>query len=334
MIRRGEIRLWLAAAWKNRTNNDEHVARPAGGGGVVIERRVKRARRIYAVDVVYRALTDFSEQRGSVSAAAISYYAIFSLMPMLIFVAAIFGFVSRGTDLQTRVIGAILNQVPPSAGYRDDIQNVVSISAPQGGLLALFGFIGTIWTASNIFTVLRRALNQAFDIPNARPFITGRLVDMLSVLVVGLLVLMSIGATAALGILRAVSSDIFQGWLINSGWAVVFFLLPFVLSFGVFMMIYRVVPNRQIGRRDRTIGAILAALGFEFVKIGFTIYIANFGSYQQVYGAIGGIIAFLVFLNLESTIVIVSAEIAGELAKDRDLAETAARRPRQIWPVV
>jgi YihY family inner membrane protein len=60
-------------------------------------------------------------------------------------------------------------------------------------------------------------------------------------------------------------------------------------------MIYRVVPNRQIDRRDRTIGAILAAFGFELVKIGFTIYVANFGSYQQVYGAIGGIVAFLVF---------------------------------------
>ncbi len=298
------------------------------------ERRVKRVRRIYAVDVLYRALSDFSEQRGSIYAAAISYYAIFSLVPMLVFVAAVFGFVARGTEVQTRVITAILSQVPPSAGYRDDIQNVVSISAARVGLLTVLGFIGTIWTASNLFTVLRRALNLAFDIPNARPFIAGRLVDMLSILGVGLLVLLSIGATAALGIIRAVSSDIFHGWLVNLGWAVVFFLLPFVLSFGVFMIIYRVVPNRQIDRRDRTIGALLAALGFELVKIGFALYVANFSSYQQVYGAIGGIVAFLVFVHLESTIIIVSAEIAGELAKDRDLAEAAARRPRQIWPVV
>lgn len=306
----------------------------AGGGSVSFERRVKRMRRIYAVDVLYRALSDFSEQHGSVYAAAISYYAIFSLVPMLVFVAAVFGFVARGTEVQTRVIAAILSQVPPSAGYRGDIQNVVSISAARVGLLTLLGFIGTIWTASNLFTVLRRALNLAFDIPNARPFITGRLVDMLSILGVGLLVLLSIGATAALGIIRAVSSDIFHGWLVNLGWAVVFFLLPFVLSFGVFMMIYRVVPNRQIDRRDRTIAAILAALGFELVKIGFALYVANFSSYQRVYGAIGGIVAFLVFVHLESTIIIVSAEIAGELAKDRDLAEAAARRPRQIWPVV
>lgn len=307
--------------------------KPAGGGSVSFERRVKRVRRVYVVDVVYRALSDFSEQRGSVSAAAISYYTVFSLIPMLIIVTTVFGFVSRGTELQTRVVAAILNQVPPSAGYRNDIQNLVSISAAQGGLITLLGFIGTIWTGSNLFTVLRRALNLAFDIPNARSFITGRLVDMLSILGVGLLVLLSIGATAALGILRAVSADIFHGWLVNLGWGVVFFLLPFVLSFGVFMMIYRVVPNRQIDRRDRTIGAILAALGFELVKIGFTIYVANFSSYQQVYGAIGGVVAFFVFVHLESTIIIVSAEIAGELAKDRDRAEAAARRPRQIWPM-
>jgi membrane protein len=98
------------------------------------------------------------------------------------------------------------------------------------------------------------------------------------------------------------------------------------------MMIYRVVPNRQIDLRDRTIGALLAAFGFELVKIGFTIYLVNFGRYQQVYGAIGGFFAFLFFVQLESTIIILSAEIASELAKDREKAVVHMERPRSVSP--
>jgi membrane protein len=291
---------------------------------------IERVRRIYAVDVLYRAISDFTEQRGSIYAAAISYYAMFSLIPMLVLVATVFGWVSRGTDLQARMVNAIVNQFPPGVGLRDQIQSVVSISAAQGGLLTLFGFVGTAWTAGNLFSVLRRALNLAFDIPTARPFFAGRLIDMLSIFVVGMLVLLSIGATAALGIIRAVSADVFRGTLVNIVWGSFFFMLPFLLSFGVFMMIYRVVPNRQIDLKDRTIGALLAAFGFELVKIGFTIYIVNFGSYQQVYGAIGGVVAFLFFVHLESTIIILSAEIASELAKDRGVVAIHVERPRSV----
>ena len=293
---------------------------------------IERVRKIYAFDVLYRAISDFTEQRGSIYAAAISYYAMFSLIPMIVLIATVFGWFSRGTDLQARVIASIVNAVPPGIGLRAQIQSVISISTEQGWLLTLFGFAGTGWTASSLFSVLRRALNLAFDIPAARPFITGRLVDMFNIFAVGVLVLLSIGATAALGILRAVSSDVFRGALVNVAWGIVFFILPYLLSFGVFMIIYWVVPNRQIDLKDRTIGALLAAFGFELVKIGFTIYVANFGSYQQVYGAIGGVVAFLVFVHLESSIVILSAEIASELAKDRESVAVYVERPRSVSP--
>ncbi|MGA7673025.1 MAG: YihY/virulence factor BrkB family protein [Nitrolancea sp.] len=293
---------------------------------------VSRARRIYAVDVLYRAMLDFTTQNGSVYAAAISYYALFSLFPMVILVATVFGWFSRGTDLQTHVINAIVNQLPPGAGFRSQVESVVKVSATQGGILSIVGFAGTLWTSGSLFSALRRGLNAAFDIPTARPFITGRLSDVLSALAVGVLLLLSLGATAALGIARAVSSDFFRGPLVNVAWAVVFFLFPFILSYAVFILIYRLIPNRRLHPRDLRVGALLCALGFEFVKLGFTIYVANFGSYQQVYGALGGVVAFLFFVYLESTIVILSAEIASELSSDRALAVPRMERPRTVSP--
>ncbi len=293
---------------------------------------VARARKIYAIDVLYRAGQDFGEQHGSIYASAISYYAMFSLFPIIILVATIFGWVARGTDLQTRVVDAIVNQLPPGAGFRSQVQSVVSVSATQGGLLGLLGFLGTFWTAGSMFSALRRGLNVAFDVPTARPFITGRLFDVLSALGVGVLALLSLGATAALGIVRAVSARHFQGPFINLVWGLVFFLFPFVLSFAVFVMIYRLIPNRRVHQRDLRIAAVIAAFGFELVKAGFTIYVANFGSYQQVYGALGGVVAFLFFVYLESMIVIFSADVASELSKDRGPQAARVERPRSMSP--
>ncbi len=293
---------------------------------------VERARKVYALDVLYRATRDFSDQHGSLYAAAISYYAMFSLFPVVILVATIFGWFSRGTDLQTRVVDAIVSQLPPGAGFRSQVESVVKVSATQGGILSVIGFIGTLWTAGSVFSALRRALNAAFDIPTARPFITGRLFDALSAVAVGALMILSLGATAALGIARAVSSDFFQAPLVNVVWAVVFFLLPFVISYAFFILIYRLIPNRRLQSRDLRVGALLSAFGFELVKLGFTIYVANFGSYQRVYGAVGGVVAFLFFVYLESTIVIISAEIASELSNDRALAVPRMERPRSVSP--
>jgi len=294
---------------------------------------VARARKNYAVDVIYRATSDFTRQHGSVYAAAISYYALFSLFPVVVLVATVFGWFSRGTGLQTHVINAIVNQLPPGAGFRTQIESVVKVSAAQGGILTVIGFFGTLWTAGSLFNALRRGLNMAFDIPTARPFITGRVSDVLSALAVGSLMLLSIGATAALGIARAVSADFFRGPLVNVAWAVVFFLLPFVLSYAVFILIFRLIPNRRLHPRDLRASALLSALGFELVKLVFTIYVANFGSYQRVYGALGGVAAFLFFVYLESTIVILSAEIASELSNDRALEAPRMERPRSVSPV-
>ncbi len=291
-----------------------------------------RVRKIYAIDVLYRATHDFTEQHGSVYAAAISYYAMFSLFPIIILVATFFGWFARGTDLQTRVVDAIVNQLPPGAGFRSQVESVVKISSEQGGILSVIGLIGTLWTSGSLFSVLRRALNVAFDVPAARRFITGRLFDVLSVLAVGVLALLSLAATAAMGIVRAVSADLFRGPIVNVAWAVVFFLFPFILSYCVFILIYGLIPNRRVHQRDLRVGALLAALGFEVVKLGFAVYVANFGSYQQVYGALGGVVAFLFFVYLESTIVILSAEIASELSNDRGLALPQVDRSRSMSP--
>jgi membrane protein len=124
------------------------------------------------------------------------------------------------------------------------------------------------------------------------------------------------------------------------------FFLPGLLSFIVFMLIYRYVPNAPASFRDVWPGALLAAVLFEVLKNVFAIYIANFNNYDVAYGALGGILLFLMWTYLTSNILLIGAELASEYPRvsrgdydeeearpkeQRPLRETAVRTVRGLF---
>ena len=124
------------------------------------------------------------------------------------------------------------------------------------------------------------------------------------------------------------------------------FLLPAVLSFAVFILIYRYVPNAPSSFKAVWPGALLATLLFEALKNGFALYIANFNKYAGAYGALGGILLFLLWMYLSANVLLIGAELASEStralrgdydeeehgeAEDRTLAQRALRTVRGLF---
>jgi membrane protein len=280
---------------------------------------------VYAVDVLWRAAEDHGRQAGATAAAAMSYYALLSLFPLLVAVVAIVGWAIRDPALQAQVVDAIVDQLPSNANLRPQVEAVVGdVARTQNGLLGILGVLGSLWTASGIVGALRRALNRAFDVPGTRSFVHGKALDLLGVLGVLGLSLLSVAATAALGVLRAAADDRFRSAASNLAWALVYLLLPLALSYVTFLVVYRLVPNREVRGAPLWLGASLAAAGFELAKAGFGLYVVNFGRYAEVYGALGGVVAFLVFVFVVANIVIFAAELTAELLADRMSAVTGA----------
>ncbi len=276
-----------------------------------------RLKRMYAVDVLTRAYSQYSTNRGSIYAAAVTYYVIFSLFPLLIFLVAVFGMVVHDPDSQTRMVNNIMQQIPQALKFRSEVQDIISgVASTQNGLVGLFGVAGLVWTASGMFSALRKALNNAFDVESSRGFVRGRTMDVLSVMAVLVLSLLSVALTTAIGVFRALSDELFRGVLVNIGWGALYFFLPLAVSWCVVFATYRWVPNHSLSRRDLWFGALLAAIGFELAKAGFGLYLANFSHYSEVYGTLGGVVAFMFFIYLVSNVVIFGAELSSELAKD------------------
>ncbi len=277
-----------------------------------------RARGAVSGNLFWRAYRDFSAHDGTIYAAAITFYALLSMVPFVIFLVAVLGLIIRDQSLQQRVVDQIIDLLPANANLDEPIANAVSaVANTESSLLGVPAIIGAAWTASGVFGALRRALNRAFDVPVKRSFFRSRLTDIAAVVVLALLLMLSTLLTITLGIIRARSVQRFDFVWTSSLWSIAFLVLPAVFSFFVFLLVYRWVPKHTLGVRDLWLGALLAAVGFEALKYGFGVYIATIANYDRVYGTLGGLVSFMAFIYFASALVIYAAEVSRAMAARR-----------------
>jgi membrane protein len=296
------------------------IDKGAAGGALTRVQKIGDSlrRNIYPLDVLVRAGKQFGHDDAMTYAAAMSYYVLFSLFPTMIFVVTVFGLIVRDPEIQDQAVDTIVNVVPAGFDVRSEISEVISgISQASSPVLLIAGLLGTAWTASNMFAALRRSLNLAFNVRQTRNFLIGRLMDMLNLPAIMLLALISMSATATVRILENQWDEWFRETALFAWtWNVAYFLIPYVISFLAFLMLYRVLPNAHFPLRYLAIGATFSAIGFELVKGGFSLYVRNFANYQEVYGALGGVVAFLFFVFIQSNVIIFGGAICAQIIQD------------------
>jgi len=282
--------------------------------------------------IVKRTMRKYSEDRCSLLAAAISYYVLFSVVPLTIFLASIFGFVMRDESTRQEVIDRIVAETPLQQGegsnlVKDTIDGVTRASAP----LTVLGLVGVAWSASAMFGSVRRSLTIVWGTERERPFVQQKLVDLGMMAGLGLALLLSVVGTGFLRTLRETSTD----WLgplsanANWFWEAVRYLLPAVFSFTLFAVLYRYVPRASARFGEVWPAALLATVLFEALKNSFAVYVANFNNYNLAYGALGGILIFLLWTYLAANILLLGAEAAARLAELRSGAFPGAGEPER-----
>lgn len=273
--------------------------------------------------LVVQSVKEFLDDDCMQHAAAISYYVLFALFPLLIFLTGIMGIVLQNSDLEGNIVNAVLDFVPLSEDQgRADVETAVrDVSGSASGILGFIGLIGTAWAGSNMFAVIRRSLNHAYDLDAHRPFVQQKLIDLSLVIGVGFFFLASIAATAFLRAARAFSGDLGPvGELADSAgflWDAGSLFIPLALSFLAFLVLYWIVPNEVLRPGDVWLGAVVAAVLFEFGKFGFSIYLETVGQSNAVFGALGGIAIFLFWVYISANILLFGAEVASEYPRVR-----------------
>lgn len=277
------------------------------------------------------AVREFLQDESPQTAAAISYYVLFSLFPLLIFVVGALGLVLQDADLQEDVIDLVLENIPLTEDEgRNTVRDAVEgVAGAASGGLGVIGLLGMGWSASAMFGVIRRALNKAYAVERRRPFVQQKLVDLAMVAGLAVFFLTSISATAVLRIVRDHSEELARvGELAEAMgffWDLASFLLPLAFSFIAFAVLYTVVPAERRSPADVWPGALFAAAVFEAGKLLFSVYLENFGNYDVVFGSLGAVAAFLFWVYISANILLLGAQItvvyralrAGEYAEAR-----------------
>jgi len=265
-----------------------------------------------AATVMRRTAREFASDRCPQMAAAIAYHVLFSVIPVVALLVAVFGFVIRVPQIQQRVLEGILANVPLKAGLViDSLRAVSGASAP----LTVLGVIGLLWPAVGLFGTIRDALNVAWGIRRGRGIVRQHLLDLGSVFGLVLLLAISLGGTVALHAMRNVSVMVVGGYSprFEFLWDIAALAFPAAVTFVAFLFLYRYVPNVRHGFRDVWPGALMAAILFEAGKHAFTWYVANWSQVEVLYGALGTVMLFLLWIYVSAMILLVGAEFASVL---------------------
>jgi membrane protein len=280
-----------------------------------LKARLQRAKdhllKIPAVQLVYRTAEGSGNHDVAHMAAGVAYYAFLSIFPLLLGLIALFGFFLPSVNLQDELLNYVGDNIPGATNILK--QNITSIIELRGamGVLSIVIFF---WGASAMFRAVSRAINRAWDISRYRPFFIRKASELGMVFGIGILFLLSLGASAIISILRGVFDlPVADLIIVNVGSR----LAAFLLILAVFLLLYKLIPNTRTYWRYIWPGALLAAILFEIARTLFVFYLENFANYQLFYGSIASIIILLVWIYYSAFIMILGAEFTSQYGRMR-----------------
>lgn len=248
----------------------------------------------------------FSKDNTSGMAAQLAYYFLLAIFPLLIFLLTLVPLF----QIDQATITQMIQDYAPSdiAGTLEKIIGDVMTSS-SGGLLSV-GLLVTLWSASNGMTALMNAFNVAYDIEDNRNFIVAKLLSIVFTVILALSVILTfvlIVFGEAIGNLMFGVIGLDQQF--QTLWNLVRSILPVLLVFVVFLVMYTTAPNIKLTIKSVIPGTIFTTIAFLVASWAFSFYISNFGNYSATYGSIAGVIIMILWLYITGVIIILGAQI-------------------------
>ncbi len=276
------------------------------------------------IDIFWRIYASVMEDRIMLIAAGATFYLLLALFPALTAFVSVYGFVAdpRTVTDQVAYLGGMLPQGSLDL-IRTQLQSVADQETSSLSLSFLMGLGVALWSANNGMKVLFDAMNIAYQQKETRSFIKLNLIAFaftLGAIVIGILMITMVGVVPAIfAFLRL------DGWMPMiikiARWPVI---LLFIIA-GI-TMIYRYGPDREPARLPwLTWGAAIAAGVWLITSILFSWYLENFADYNATYGTLGAVIGFMMWTWISAIILIIGAEINGEMEHQTAVDTTTGR---------
>ena len=270
--------------------------------------------------VVKRTVSEFRADNVTDWAAALTYYGILAIFPALLALVSVLGLIGQSA---TQPLLNNLEKLAPGPArqiFTSAIQNLQH-SRGAAGVLFIVGILGAIWSASGYVAAFMRASNAIYDVEEGRPMwmalpvrlgVTIVLLVLLAISAVGVVV--TGGLAKQIGNLVGVGGTAVTVWGIAK-WPVLLLIVSLMLS-----ILYWASPNvRHPGFKWVSPGGLFAVIIWIAASALFALYVANFSSYNKTYGALAGVIIFLVWLWISNIAVLLGAELNAEIERGRQI---------------
>jgi membrane protein len=265
-----------------------------------------------------RILRDFSEDECSVRAAALAYYTIFALPPLLILLTKVVGLVWDPLEVQRSLETQFSTLVGDEGGraIRDMLAHAKQPGA-AGVLSTVLGVLALLLGAIGAFMQLQGALNRAWEVKpdprhgGVRQFIAKRVLSAGMILAVAFLLMVSLAVSA---ILSALGSSI--AWIPEPAFHLVDVVLSLAVITVLFAAIFRFLPDAEIAWRDVWVGALFTSMLFVIGKLAIGLYLGR-SAPGDAFGAAGALAIILVWIYYAGMIVLLGAEFTQAWAERR-----------------
>jgi membrane protein len=251
---------------------------------------------------------DFANDNGPQWAAAIAYYSLLSIFPLLLAATSIAAYfvdqqwaIQQGSQLMR-------NLLPGSTQFvRRVIENVVATR----GQVGFFSILLLVWSGSRVFGVITKALNIAYDVNESYGFLKRTLLELLMTLTIGILFVLALGSRIVMGFLESsIRIPVLQQALL---YRLLGDAVPAGLLLASLYLMYRYVPRRRIARQAAFAGSVLFTVLFLLAQPIFTGYINTFANYSLVYGPLAIVVTLVLWAWITSNLLIFGGELASHI---------------------
>ena len=278
--------------------------------------RFKRPKKILKnFGLLWQALRKFNDDNGFFLSSGIAFNILINLIPFIMLLLAMVGTYLYNDQDVLNHIRAYLRNVAPTLDPKIIGSLMDLIESRQ--IVGILGFVGLLWFSTWVFGSLQIALNIVFRIEKGRDMLWGIGVDLLMILLAGIFLLVSMILSSFVTFLQGYHGQIPVAIGPTIQW-ILKYLLPFFLTYCMFVLIYRIIPDKRVHFTSALQAALFASLLWELAKHLFGWYVVHLAEYSIFYGSLSTLVIFVLWVYYSSTILVLGGEFAYFLEEDRE----------------